>query len=325
MNITFFTETGEGIGYGHLIRCEALLNAFATRNLTSNVCIYVKDWANFEYPNATFLNWTDDSATIPSGEIAIVDSYLSQEKSLKRIADRYKYTVVIDDFNRVPYPFNLIVNPNIHGSEIEYKNQIAAVISGNRYTILRPEFKTKRNEYTVRDEIKKIIITSGGSDYRQLIPKFTSFVEKYPEIDFIALSGKDEYADELNRKYDIPNLKILRKLDAISVINLFCNSDLVITAAGQTLNELAFLGIPSIAICIDYDQVNNIKSFYEREYIRKIINWDDTDLFEQIEDQISFMKPKSNRQHLSQIGQSLVDGCGADNLAEMILELYNKK
>lgn len=323
MKIVFFTETGEGIGYGHLIRCEALINAFLQRNLPSNIYIYVKEWKDFSYPNATISNWMDDSVSIPSGDIAIVDSYLSQAKFLKRIADNFKFTVVIDDFNRIPYPFHLIVNPNVHGSEIEYKNQTASIISGNRYTILRPEFKTKRNEYTVRDEIKKIIITSGGSDYRELIPKFTSFVSKYPDIEFIALSGKDEYADELNRKYSIPNLRILRKLDAVSVIDLFCTSDLVVTAAGQTLNELAFLGIPCIAICIDYDQVNNIKSFYERKYIGKIINWDDADLFEQIDEQISILRSKSSRQTLSQIGQSLVDGYGADHLADKILEFYN--
>ncbi|WP_162274101.1 glycosyltransferase [Leptospira tipperaryensis] len=262
---------------------------------------------------------------IPSGDIAIVDSYISNDEALERISRNFAFTAVIDDFNRIYYPFDLIVNPNVHGAEIEYSNQKADIISGNLYTILRPEFKNRRNDYSVRDQIQKVILTSGGSDYRHLIPKFSKFVERYPLIEFIALAGTDEYADELNKKYQISNFKILRKLDAKSMIDLLCSSDLVITAAGQTMNELAFLGIPFIAICIDYDQVNNIKSFFERGSVDEILNWDDSNLLEKVAKRISVLESKVVRMNKYEIGRALIDGKGADNLAGKIIELSTRK
>ncbi|TGL98106.1 hypothetical protein EHQ76_13830 [Leptospira barantonii] len=330
MNLTknkkavFFTETGEGIGYGHLIRCEALRNSLESHGLETDITMFVRDWPEFKYERSTFQNWMDMNVPIPSGDIAVVDSYISNSDALKRISENFSYTAVIDDFNRIHYPFDLIVNPNVHGSEIQYDGQTARVISGNRYTILRPQFKERRNDFIVRDKIQKVIITSGGSDYRHLIPKFSTFVSRYPDIEFIALAGIDEYADELNRKYQIPNLKILKKLDAQSMIDLLCTSDLVITAAGQTMNELAFLGIPFIAICIDYDQVNNIKSFFERGCVREILNWDDPSLLEKVSKSIDVLKPQSERARLYQVGQSLIDGKGADNLAAQILEFSSE-
>ncbi|EQA51930.1 glycosyltransferase family 28 C-terminal domain protein [Leptospira kmetyi serovar Malaysia str. Bejo-Iso9] len=320
----FFTETGEGIGYGHLIRCEALRNSLEMRGLETDICMFVRDWPEFKYERSTFQNWMDMNVPIPAGDIAVVDSYISNSEALKRISENFSYTAVIDDFNRIYYPFDLIVNPNVHGSEIQYDGQTAKVISGNRYTILRPQFKDRRNDFVVREKIQKVILTSGGSDYRHLIPKFATFVNQYPDIEFIALAGIDEYADELNRKYQIPNLKILRKLDAKSMIDLLCTSDLVITAAGQTMNELAFLGIPFVAICIDYDQVNNIKSFYDRGCIREILNWDDSSLLEKVSESIEVLKPKSERTKIYEVGRSLIDGKGADNLAAQILEFSSE-
>ncbi|WP_158586076.1 glycosyltransferase [Leptospira yasudae] len=292
-----------------------------SRGIMTDICMFVKEWQGFQYDRSTILNWMDMTMPIPSGDIAVVDSYISKDDALRRIAENFAFTVVIDDFNRIYYPFDLIVNPNVHGDEIRYDNQKAAIISGNRYTILRPDFKNRRNDFNVRDNIKKVVITSGGSDYRHLIPKFSELANHRPDIEFIALAGIDEYADELNRKYSISNLRILKKLDAVSMIDLLCGIDLVVTAAGQTMNELAFLGIPFVAVCIDYDQVNNIKSFYERGCISEILNWDDPQLVEKVLRRISTLESKSEREKVAAVGQALIDGKGADNLADKILEL----
>ena len=60
--------------------------------------------------------------------------------------DLVKYVLVFDDFDRIIYPVDLIVNPSVMGPQ--YLMQVAQVISGSDWVVLRREIiehKKKEN------------------------------------------------------------------------------------------------------------------------------------------------------------------------------------
>ena len=112
--------------------------------------------------------------------------------------------------------------------------------------------------------------------------------------------------------------------NGIEIIELITKADVVITAAGQTLNELAFMGVPSIAICIDKDQFFNIKTYCEKGFLLSELYWDDTELCGNAMKLLEKMKDARLRRILSKRGKELVDGSGVANILKISHLCYNQ-
>lgn len=58
-----------------------------------------------------------------------------------------------------------------------------------------------------------------------------------------------------------PNTEYVRFPDAERMKDVMAGSDLAISAAGQTLYELARIGLPTIAIAVARDQLGNVEGW----------------------------------------------------------------
>ena len=212
------------------------------------------------------------------------------------------------------------MNPNIFGVELDYPLRLdQTLFAGKDYVILRQEFRENKTGYTINEKLQNILITVGGSDIRHLIPALLDILPNHYNVKVVA--GKETYKKDLRKKYPASNIEFDGFVDANRMKALMVWSDLCISASGQTLHELAFLGIPTIGICIDIDQIPNTKQYASCGVLQGELMWNDANFKQQILVALEHYQDQSIREQKSLLGKQFIDGKGVDNIVSLIISL----
>ena len=98
--------------------------------------------------------------------------------------------------------------------------------------------------------------------------------------------------------------------------------DLALTGGGQTTYELAATGAPTIAVRLASNQTGNLLGLAARGALFWAGDVGEPDLQDKIRQAILVLaENRDTRQKMSYAGRLLVDGRGADRVAEEILQL----
>ncbi len=314
----FLTEAEKNRGFGHFMRSGAVASFLLNKGFDVD---FFLDCENelfyFDFLEIKRKNWLLERGffkKIPKDSVIFVDSYDAGEDFFDFLTQRFENVVVFDDFDRIDYKNSAVVNPNLAFEITEYKKN-KTVIGGGEYVVLREEFFQFINKFKVKEEIKKVLITLGGDDNHEVVPKILDF---FKNLDYkvSVVSGNDFYASKL--KFAFKDFKIFGKLSAYDMAKMMSKSDLVISGAGQTLNELAFLGIPTIAICVGDDQIFNLDIFYKKGFLKDKIFWND-DLNKKILNSLNLLNSIDERKKVSTLGKSLISKNGVKNVANVLI------
>lgn len=324
----FLTEMGEGIGFGHVSRCLSIANELTDDfNVEFTIYVHGKQELNFEFPDAINVVVRDWKTNIEEGisedDIVIVDSYLATEKHYSQLSSITNKSVALDDYYRLKYPSKLLLNCNA-SADIEKYNylQSSNVMSGAEYVILNKVFRNENSLPVLNEEVKNVVITVGGSDLRDLLPRFIELLcTKYPLIQFHILSANSEYQATLIKAYKLDNLTVYGFLPPHKMADLFKKCDLAISAAGQSLGELIMSGTPFVPIIVDKDQEPNGQFYLDRQIIPKIIKWDDSNLDTEIHFAFETMLDLKKRQLFMDHTCNIIDGNGVNRICSRLKEL----
>ena len=116
-------------------------------------------------------------------EMLIVDSYNVTEEYFIKLKEFVPILGYIDDLNKFKFKVDIIINGNIYGDELKYESYLSDTkfLLGNKYTILRSEFKDVK-PITINREVNKIMITIGGSDPFNLTERLMDIVNSDVEL-----------------------------------------------------------------------------------------------------------------------------------------------
>lgn len=318
-NLLLLTEAGENIGFGHLSRCSSIYQFVKDKNITSELLLDCFG-ETLSSGNFTSMHWLQDIGKLKEYinrfKNVLIDSYKISEEDLNWCITHFENVYIIDDYGRLSFGnVKLIINPNIFGSNISYKSKS---VGGADYVILREAFRKCSDKSVIKTEISSILITVGGSDYRHLLPKL---VESFKKLNyhFNIICGNDTYSKELSKNFgSLTNFTFHGFLNDVEMRDLLLRSDIAVSAGGQTLHELAFLGVPTIAICIDKDQEPNINSYFKAGFLDAVLFWNQPDLSETITDKLQkFTYPI--RQNYFNIGTGLINGNGVFNIYKSLI------
>jgi len=190
----------------------------------------------------------------------VIDSYFVTKTYLESLA-QVTEIIYIDDLDKFKYPVNMLINYNLYagdmGYEIKYKGTTTKLLLGTAYVPLRKEFENMP-ERKFRD-IKKILITSGGTDKYNMVGNILGRMVKNPEyrnIDMYCILGRFNInSGKLRQEYgNLPNVHLLNNVHNMDFYMKNC--DLCITAGGTTIYELCVSGMPSILYSIADNQIN---------------------------------------------------------------------
>lgn len=329
-------DANEYIGTGHVMRCLSIAKRFAhygekvlfvtadeigniviNQNGFESLCLHT-DYRDMESELTAMLDIVD--AKHP--KLLLVDSYFVTARYFCSLSNVVKIAYV-DDLNTEPWDIDYIINYNIFSEIFDYSyydGLNTKLLLGTRYAPLRDEFQlmTPHNNSIPAN----ILVSTGGADpecitvkiMQEVCPLFSSLQFHFvvgalnPELDTIKYEAKKSGNSVLH-------------INTRKMSELMKNSDIAISAAGSTLYELCAVGVPTITYTLSDNQIIAAKEF-DRQGI--MINAGDirgNALFvNEIKNKLQLLlKNNDLRKELSCKMQRLVDGHGANRIAEELL------
>jgi UDP-2,4-diacetamido-2,4,6-trideoxy-beta-L-altropyranose hydrolase len=340
-NLIIRADSSIQIGTGHVMRCIALAQAWQDRggNVTflshcdSETLRHRIIDEDFDFipidkphPHPDDLSSTLKSLSAINHQPSTASPWLAldgyhftpnYQKAIKR--NGYKLLVIDDMAHLDHYHADILLNQNIHASNLHYScDKDAVKLLGCEYALLRREFlKYKGWRRRIPDRPKKILVTMGGSDPNNVTLKAIEAIKllNMPELEVQVIAGaSNPHLDILQDSMLHAPCSMRLLHNASNMPELMAWSDIAVSAAGSTCWELAFMGVASITVVISGNQqeaANRLDRFkiFKTVGLHQKMNKDIL-----IMDLSTLMQDKDLREKKSRLGQQLIDGKGSKNV-----------
>jgi len=308
MKTLFLTEGGRDIGLGHIMRSMALSQGFKEKGIDSSFIVNgdssVIDFLSKE--QYWIFDWIKEKDRlfneVRKNNIIVIDSYLADKELYEEISEiAGGQLLMIDDYNRIKYPKGVVVNPSISGESLDYpKASGVKSLVGKDYIILRREFWDVSPK-KINKKVKNVLITFGGKDHSYLINEIIEYLNSRFNFNFTVVNPWEN------------------KLIALQMLGLMLKADICVSAGGQTLNELARVGVPTIGVCMADNQERNLEAWQEQGFLKFVGGYNDQHFMDNIELAIKEMISLPVRQKMLDVAKSCIDGQGVQRIAEHII------
>ena len=329
--ILFKTAASSSIGFGHLFRCLSLATALkqcgvssvflANAEAKSKIAEYGLDFVcseTFDY------NDLEKIKTIEP-EVVVFDSYLADLSYIEELARKH-LLVHFDDNNDV-YPeviADILINGNIHAKDLHYirKKNGTRFLLGPKYLVMKSEYWNLESSDLSE---KGLLITTGGADFFDLMPKFLEALGKLPLKKRVVVGPgfSESQIRKLGMLSDsLEDCELIHRPSSLK--EHIAQASIVVSASGSTTYEILTMNrVPVIFTLADNQRLiaEKLESFgitnlgwYE--------NIDFEKLPELILQEISIKDSKEKR--LSPLF-SQFDGKGALRTAKAIVDEVNKR
>lgn len=306
--IAIVTEGGKEKGFGHITRCLSLYQAFEERGVVPNFIINGDESIArlFRGEKYCVLDWADDEDTlfrlITGADMAIVDSYIADRFFYDRIRKRVKLAVYFDDNNRMDYPNGVIINGNIYAPELGYEHSNGKeYLLGTKYLPQRKEFRDI-DEKMIREDIENVLVTFGGIEYSDIVYNMFEGIKSQVELNFHIVKPNEGFTS------------------VKELLNLMQGADICISGGGQTLYELARVGVPTIGISFADNQERNLKAWRDKGFLEYAGSQYHDNIVQNVVDAIDKLRCRRERLRQSVAGKKHVDGKGSARIVEALLE-----
>jgi RimJ/RimL family protein N-acetyltransferase len=144
-------------------------------------------------------------------------------------------------------------------------------------------------------------------------------MRSYPEIDRKVIIGRGyRNAKEIENLKD-DRTELIYFPTAEEMKQVMFDVDLAVSGGGQTLYELARVGVPTVAVGISENQVHNVSGWEKAGFLR-FAGWlGDKNLLPNLSRGIDQLLPYEVRRLKSRIGRSTIDGKGVERIIDKIL------
>ncbi len=325
--VLILTEGGAQFGFGHIARCAALYQAFASRNFTPHLVI------NGDGSVAAFTKgmnsdvgcWFEGNhlgrlLAAAEPDVVVIDSYWAPEAVYRTVSEAVRVAVFLDDYERLSYPSGFVVNAAAYPEQFSYPAREGTVyLLGEGYVPLRLVFWDVPPR-SVSESVGHILLTLGGSDMKQATPLCYQTVKaEYPSARKTVVLGHGcaPAADFFGQADG--QTEFIAALDAQQMKARMLEADLAVSAGGQTLYELARCGVPALAVCVADNQAANIRGLKHKGVIEDCGRIGDPGVSARLREALRKHKDKAPRQRLAAAGQACVDGQGAFRIVDAVV------
>ncbi len=342
--IAIRTDGNAQIGTGHLMRCMTIANAlkemqvevfFVINNEQSEIFLGERGFS-YHMIQGHYESMEEETLELlqilkeQDVQLLIVDSYNATEEYLAEINAQIP-VFYLDDFGASNLSVSGLINYNVYAQKAFYKKHYpkeVELILGSKYAPVKPEFSA--TPYEIRDKVKRILITMGGSDMQNVAGSLgEELIRELPEdIELTLICGKfNPHLEELT-DFSKANPRVQVLINVPDMWNQIAKSDLVIAATGTTMYELCTIGVPTIC-CHYVDNQRKMAEYFGKE--TSMVNAGDYSkapkevLSSIVEETKRLILDAELRQKLSMEMKAISDGKGAHRIAEKLCNYLETK
>lgn len=267
-NIFFKVDANDKIGGGHLHRCISLANILKSyRNVGVNFIFsdtpknYVDKVTNVNI-KVYFIDKNKDldiqeyRKIIPSNSLILFDTDNSQFHSGKLIdslADINIKTACFTVTDKYPITTDILINTNLISLYQNYITKYSTIkLLGPKYLIFNEEIRKLTDFGRHMASKNNLLVFFGNADSNNITIFFIEILKRLRHIFGtinVLVGGLNYDIDTIeNCLINTNNIKVHKDLSPSEIINLYKNTDLIITSAGMTMWEAALFSIPQLII-----------------------------------------------------------------------------
>ena len=309
--IVVAADTGPHVGLGHLGRCTAIAEGLVEVSGEKAVFFVHDPIATSWLANRGFETTSILPKKIP---LLIADSYHSSASTWTDYRQRARRLLVMDDFGDVRTSPDWIVNSSPFAHRYAYQKVRAhSLMLGPLFHPLRREFWPKKAAKPIARSLKNVLVILGGGDTGLYLSKILRAVRAaLAHVKMHAVVGP--YTKVTDEAADVIIHRSPKNLRAVME-----KCELAVSAAGQTLFELAACGIPTLAIQFVANQTPNYTGFRDLNTVLAIGSIDEPDLDAKLRRSLrKIHEDAAFRRKLAATALDVVDGRGAYRIAQAI-------
>lgn len=327
-----FTDAGQKFGFGHLTRTLSIAKLFENKGFNisyiidgdKSICTFIE---NYSYKYEIF-NWKEkdikEFSVLDENSIILIDS-LELKKERLVLLEKLFFNIILFDDEKRRNILNkgFVIDWTILSDKKDFfmpRKKDVLYFLGSKYTLLREDFFTA-SKNKLKEDIESVMISFGGSDVRNLSPKILDFLCKnYPNLKKnIVIGSGFNNINEIKKVAD-KNTYFHKNLDAKQMISCMQNNDIAISAGGQTLYELAMIGIPTIAILLVENAKDDTLGWSEVGFLEYIGCFDDEKLIANLEKSFLKVFDYKKRKEMIESSYLYLPSLSKHNLVDEILK-----
>lgn len=193
---------------------------------------------------------------------------------------------------------------------------------------LAPVFQLKHDKpKVIKEKVKNILVMQGGSDTYGFIPKIVDALKRIPSNIQINVVLGPNFSYHAHMETVIADssrsFKIIRGVADLS--ELIMEADIAVSAAGNTLFELACLGVPTVVVCAEPFEVQTANRLQDNGFGLNLGFGKDVKEKDILLGLNKLILDYSLRKNMSLIGKGLIDGHGTRRMVDEAIALFGGK
>ena len=339
MNVAFRVDASKEIGIGHLMRCLALSEELIKRG---NTCYFLSKIENYKLIKKIKkfnINFEEIKENITLKEEIgkliefsknknidwiVTDNYQIDSNYTKKIKENGFYVLSIDDISQIHYHSDIVLNQNVGAEKLDFfLENYTRLLLGPKYTMIRDEL-LKREEKIYSENIKKILITLGGTDNENLtLEVLKSLSNIGRNIEFLTILGPfNRFSKQIKDYVEKESLNVKLIESPENMANVYLKSDMAISTGGSSCYELSYFGIPNLIVTIADNQLNIAQELDNKKisvYIGKAKDMKTEKIKYKVKELIDDC---SLRKKMSRNGRKLIDGKGKQRIVDYMEQFH---
>jgi UDP-2,4-diacetamido-2,4,6-trideoxy-beta-L-altropyranose hydrolase len=329
------------IGTGHVMRCLALAQAwqdaggmvaFACGDLPESVQqrLAAEDCSVHKIDAASGSSRDLEETRLLAESICprwlVLDGYKFGPDFQLTLRDvKWRLMVIDDDGRHEAYHADVLLNQNPGAAAVLYGRHLhgSRMLLGSQYAMLRREFLQTPRKEPSGQSVSQILLTLGGADRGNVTERFLTVARSCVPADcriHVLIGPANPHAFRL-REVATKMKRVTLHVAPSDLPQIMTRCDLAITAAGSSVYELGYLGVPMLLV-VTADNQRPIATALD--HLRAAVRIDElgtnksADLTSALE---SLVSDPVRRAECAAKFQQLVDGQGAARVVALLSEL----
>jgi UDP-2,4-diacetamido-2,4,6-trideoxy-beta-L-altropyranose hydrolase len=165
---------------------------------------------------------------------------------------KWRLLFIDDDGRHANYYADVLLNQNAGAAAVLYgrRQHNARLLLGCQYVMLRREFLRMTRKLATSESVSRILLTLGGADSENLTERFLDVLSPCtpPDFQIHVLIGPANSHIAAMQEIAAKMKQVVLHVAPDNVPQIMADCDLAITAAGSSVYELGYLGVPILLV-----------------------------------------------------------------------------